>query len=44
MKLIIRYGEYLPEYFNYFGIPKRLKKSINGMNNSGKPFSDELTN
>ena len=44
VKLDSRYGEYLPEYINYFGIPLRLKKSMYGMTNSGKLFSDELAN
>ena len=35
MKLDSRYGEYFPEYYNYFGRPLILKKSVYGMNNSG---------
>ena len=34
------YGECFPTYANYFGRPFRLKKSMYGMNNSGKFFSD----
>ena len=44
VKLDIIYGEYLPENCNYFGIPIGLKKSIYGMNDSGKLFADDLTN
>ena len=44
VKLDSRYGEYFPEYCNYFGRPLRLKKSIYGMTNSRKLISDELTN
>ena len=44
VKLDSRYGEYFPEYANYFGRPLRLKKSMYGMNNSGKIFADDLTN
>ena len=44
VKLDIIYGEYLPENYNYFGRPIRLKKSIYGMNDYGKLFSDDLTN
>ena len=42
MKLDSRYGEYFPEYANYFGVPLRLNKSIYHMINSGKLFGDEL--
>ena len=38
------YGEYLPEYANYFGRPLRPKKSMYGMNNNVKIFSDEIVN
>ena len=44
VKLNIRYGDYFLEYYNYFGRPIILKKSIYGMTNSGKLFSYELTN
>ena len=44
VKLDIRYKQYFPEYANYFGRPLIPKKSIYGMTNSGKLFSDELTN
>ena len=44
MKLDSIYGEYFPEYANYFGRPLRLKKSMYGMTNNGKLFDDELTN
>ena len=44
MKLESRYGEYLPEYANYFGRPLTTKKSMYGINNSGKLSSDEITN
>ena len=43
-KLGSRYGEYFPEYANYFGRTLRLNKSMYGMTNCGKLFSDELTN
>ena len=43
-KLDSRYGEYFPEYANYFGRPFRLKKLMYGITNSGEMFSDELTN
>ena len=39
-----RYGEYFPEYANYFGRLLSLKKQIFGIAHSGKLFSDELTN
>ena len=38
------YGEYFPEYSNYFWRPLRLMKSKYGMTNSGNLFSDKLTN
>ena len=44
VKLDSRYGQYIPEYANYFVRPLRLKKSMYGMNNSGNIFDDELTN
>ena len=44
VKLDSRYGEYFPEYANYFGIPLRLNKSMYGINNYRKLFSDEITN
>ena len=44
IKLDSRYGEYFPEYANYFGRPLVLKKSMYGMTNSVKIFSDELSN
>ena len=43
VKLDSRYAESFPEYSNYFGIALILLKSMYGMNNSGKLFSDELT-
>ena len=43
VKLGSRYADYSPEYSNYFGRALRLFKSIFGMTNSGKLFSDELT-
>ena len=39
-----RYVGYFPEYCNYFVKILILKNSMYGMNNSGKRFSDELTN
>ena len=44
MKLESIYGEYIPEYANYFGRELRLKKSMYGMTTYRKLFSDELTN
>ena len=44
MKLDSRYGEYFPEYANYFGGPLRLNKPMYGMTNPVKLFADELTN
>ena len=38
-----RYGEYFPEYANYYGRPLRLNKSMCGMVNSVNLFSDGLT-
>ena len=43
VKLEIRYGEYLLEYANYFGIPLRLNNSMYEMTNYGKLFDEELT-
>ena len=43
VKLDIRYTDYFPEYAKYFGISRRLLKSMYGMNNAGKLFADELT-
>ena len=42
VKLDCRYTDYFPEYANYFGRDLRLLKSMYGMTNSGKLFSDEL--
>ena len=44
MNLDGRYGEYLQEYENYFGRPFIMNKSMCGMPNNGKLFSDELAN
>ena len=44
MRLESRYGEYFPEYANYFVRPFRINKSMYRMNNNEKLFSDELTN
>ena len=44
VKLDSRYGEYLSEHANYFGIPLLPNKSTYGMNNTGNLFDDELTN
>ena len=38
-----RYTDYFPEYSNYLGRALRLLKSMYGMTNYGKLFSDELT-
>ena len=43
VKLDIRYTNYFPEYAQYFGRALRLLKSMYGMTNSEKLFSDELT-
>ena len=43
VKLDIRYTDYFPEYAQYFGRDLRLLKSMYGMTNSGKLFSDEFT-
>ena len=42
-KLDIRYTDYFPDYEKYFGRALRLLDSMYGMTNSGKLFSDELT-
>ena len=39
-----RYRECFPEYSNYFGRPLILKKSMYGMNNSGRIFYGDITN
>ena len=43
VKLGMRYADYFPEYAQYFGIALKILKSMCGMTNSGKLFSDELT-
>ena len=43
VKLDSIYTYYYTEYTNYFGRALRLLKSMYGMTNSGKLFSDELT-
>ena len=43
VKLDIRYTDSFPEYAKYLGKALRLLKSMYGMNNSGKLFSDDLT-
>ena len=43
VKLDIIYTDYFPEHANYFGRDLRLLKSMYGMTNSGKLFSDKLT-
>ena len=43
LKLNSRYADYFPEYSNYFGRALIWLKSMYGMTNSGKLFSDELT-
>ena len=42
VKLDSRYADYFPEYAKYFGRAFRLLKSMYGMTNSGKLFSDKL--
>ena len=42
VKLDMRYAAYFPEYVQYFGRALNLFKSMSGMTNSGKLFSDEL--
>ena len=44
MKFDSRYGEYFPEYANYFGRPLIMNKSMYGMTNYGNIFDDELNN
>ena len=39
----MRYADYFPEYIQYFGRALKLLKSMYGMTNSGKLFTDELT-
>ena len=43
VKLDMRYTDYFPEYAKYFGRTLRFLKYMYGMTNSGKFFSDELT-
>ena len=43
VKLDMRYADYFPEYAQYFGRAFKFLKSMYGMANSGKLFSDELT-
>ena len=43
VKLDIRYIDYFPVYSKYFGRSLRLLKSMYGMTNYGKLFSEELT-
>ena len=43
VKLDMRYAAYFSEYTQYFGRPLKLLKSMYGMKNYGKLFSDELT-
>ena len=43
VKLDMRYADYFPEYEQYFGRALKLLKSMYGMTNSGKLFTDELT-
>ena len=40
VKVDMRYGDYFPEYAQYFGIALKLLKSMYGMTNSGERFSD----
>ena len=42
VKLYIRYIDYFPQYAKHFGRDLRLLKSMYGMTNSGKLFSDDL--
>ena len=42
VKLDGKYAEYFPEYSRYFGRNLILLKYMNGMNNSGKLFSNEV--
>ena len=39
----MKYADYFPEYAQYFGRALKLLKFMYGMTNSGKMFSDELT-
>ena len=43
VKFDMRYADYFPDYAQYFGRTLKLLKSMYGMTNSGKLFSDELT-
>ena len=43
VKLDMRYAAYFPEYTQYFVRALKLLKSMYGMTNSGKLFTDELT-
>ena len=43
VKVDMRYAAYFPEYSQYFGRALKLLKSMYGMTNSGKLFSDQLT-
>ena len=43
VKLDMRYAAYFPEYTQHFGRALKLLRSMYGMTNSGKLFSDELT-
>ena len=43
VKLDMRYADYFPEDAQYFGRALKLLKSMCRMKNSGKLFSDELT-
>ena len=43
VKLDCRYADYFPEYSNYFRRALGLLQYTYGMNNSGKLFSDDLT-
>ena len=43
VKLDSIHEHYFPEYWNYFGGALRLLKSMYGMTNSGKLFSDYFT-
>ena len=43
VKLDTRYADYFPEYAQYFGRAFKLLESMHGMTNSGKMFSNELT-
>ena len=43
VKFDMRYAAYFPEYTQYFGRALKLLESMYGMTNSGKLFSDEMT-